>query len=292
MGLRPPRFPILVTDVDGTLVDAHQEILPANALAIARYRARGGRVVLATGRIEAAVARYRDALRLTGPAVLYNGARVVDIETGDVLVEWPLMYPASVVVHAGAAVDPRIVAIAFGHGRVARATGPSPVRDAVLGTYEAKDGITVDRAPDPARLTRDPVLKVLFLVPAECADEVTATLAEALPEAAVIRSEATYVEVLAKGVDKGRGLAWLLHHLGADGDQVVAIGDNLNDREMLAMAGVGAAVGDGHPGLRQAADVVVGPRDAGAVADAVAIALGEQSWSPFAPPAAMSVRHA
>ena len=199
--------------------------------------------------------------------------------------------------HAGIAGSRRskaawIVAIAFGHGRVARATGPSPVRDAVLGRYEAKDGITVDRAPDPARLTRDSVLKVLFLVPAECADEVTATLAEALPEAAAIRSEATYVEVLAKGVDKGRGLAWLLHHLGADGDQVVAIGDNLNDRELLAMAGVGAAVGDGHPELRQAADVVVGPRDAGAVADAVAIALGERSWSPFAPPAAMTVRHA
>lgn len=54
------------------------------------------------------------------------------------------------------------------------------------------------------------------------------------------------------------------------GVEVAAIGDNPNDIPMFAVAGLSAAVGDGHPDARKAARITVGPCADGAVADLVA----------------------
>lgn len=51
--------------------------------------------------------------------------------------------------------------------------------------------------------------------------------------------------------------------------RIAAIGDNPNDTGMIRLAGLGAAVGDGHPQVLKAADIVVAPCSEGAVADLV-----------------------
>jgi Cof subfamily protein (haloacid dehalogenase superfamily) len=271
-----PRFPILVTDLDGTLVDRSQRISAPNLVAIRRFLARGGRVVLATGRIESSVAPFRDALRLTGPSILYNGARVVDVADWAPLAEWNLPgHALEGVLDAARRVDASIVPIAFGSDRAVSLAQASPFTEDVLTAYARKDGIPVERRPGSRSVSGMALLKILLLVPAVRADELARDLLAGVPGVAVVRSEPSYVEVLAEGVNKGAALGWLLGHWRADGDEVVAVGDSLNDRELLAVAGVGIAVGDGHPSLRAGADVVVGDCDQGAVAQAVAIALGE-----------------
>jgi len=65
-----------------------------------------------------------------------------------------------------------------------------------------------------------------------------------------------YLEVMAPGVSKGMALKQLAHHLGVPMSQVVAVGDNLNDTEMIKAAGLGVAMGNGHKELRAMADHV------------------------------------
>jgi hydroxymethylpyrimidine pyrophosphatase-like HAD family hydrolase len=60
------------------------------------------------------------------------------------------------------------------------------------------------------------------------------------------------VDVCATGTNKGTGLAGVASLLGVDRAQVMAIGDNYNDREMLAWAGVGVVMGNAAPDLRTA----------------------------------------
>jgi hydroxymethylpyrimidine pyrophosphatase-like HAD family hydrolase len=88
-----------------------------------------------------------------------------------------------------------------------------------------------------------------------------------------VRSEATYLEVLPEGATKGTALRALAASHGVPLEQIAAIGDNPNDIDMIAAAGLGVAVGDGHPDVRAAADVVVGACADGAVADVVNLAL-------------------
>ena len=51
-----------------------------------------------------------------------------------------------------------------------------------------------------------------------------------------------YMEFNAQGVDKGTGLKWLANHLGIDIEDTMAVGDNLNDFEMIKAARIGVSV--------------------------------------------------
>jgi hydroxymethylpyrimidine pyrophosphatase-like HAD family hydrolase len=69
-----------------------------------------------------------------------------------------------------------------------------------------------------------------------------------------------------RDASKGNALRRLCEHFGVAPEQTMAIGDNDNDLEMLAAAGISVAVGDALPEVRAAAHVV-GPRsDEGGVA--------------------------
>ncbi|HEU5393305.1 MAG TPA: HAD-IIB family hydrolase, partial [Candidatus Methylomirabilis sp.] len=82
----------------------------------------------------------------------------------------------------------------------------------------------------------------------------------------LVRSEPTYLEVLPPGVNKGVGLAEVARQLAIPLEAVVAFGDNLNDLEMVEVAGLGVAVGNAHPDLKARADLVVGTNNEGGMA--------------------------
>lgn len=77
------------------------------------------------------------------------------------------------------------------------------------------------------------------------------------------------VEVNRVGVHKGRGLEWLAHHLGCTLANVIAIGDSENDLTMLQMAGLGVAMANSEPCIREAADVITGSNTENGVAQAI-----------------------
>ena len=72
-----------------------------------------------------------------------------------------------------------------------------------------------------------------------------------------------------KGVTKATGLQVLCARLGIDASEVLAIGDSMNDIEMLRWAGVGVLMGHAGPEMRQHADVITDPRPGHGVAAAL-----------------------
>ena len=58
------------------------------------------------------------------------------------------------------------------------------------------------------------------------------------------------------GVTKGNGLRQLSLLLGIELAEVIAIGDNLNDLEMLTVAGLGVAMGNGTPEVKEQANYI------------------------------------
>lgn len=77
------------------------------------------------------------------------------------------------------------------------------------------------------------------------------------------------VEVNRAGVHKGSGLAALANYLGCGMEQVLAIGDSDNDVTMLQMAGLGVAMENAAPHIRQTADAITASNTAHGVAHAV-----------------------
>lgn len=75
-----------------------------------------------------------------------------------------------------------------------------------------------------------------------------------------------FLEICHPMARKSYGLAQLADHLGIDRQAVIAIGDNQNDLDMLAYAGLGVAVENAVPEAKAAADRLTASNDADGVA--------------------------
>jgi HAD superfamily hydrolase (TIGR01484 family) len=86
--------------------------------------------------------------------------------------------------------------------------------------------------------------------------ELRAYFDDKTPRITVVPSHALLIEGLPHGLNKSVGLNWLAQRYGIAQDEVLAVGDNDNDVEMLEWAGVGVAMGNGSPPALAAADWV------------------------------------
>jgi len=252
------KYDWLVTDLDGTLVDRDLQIPPRNVEAIDRYRAAGGVVTIATGRNEHSARRYHEQLGLDTPLILYNGARITNLASGNRLLDltlggaWELLCT-----HSLPLLPATVGAVAF-QDLDAYIVKPAPA----LADYAARDQIELKTSTPPGVPTK---LMLIAESPGDLADLV----AGSITGVRLVRSEKTYLEVLPAHADKGSALTTLAASLDIPLTRVAAIGDNPNDLELIQTAGLGAAVADGHPDVKRAADVIVSPCSQGAVADLI-----------------------
>lgn len=262
-------YRLLVTDVDGTLVDSRQNVPEKNQRAIQRLVEAGKLFTLATGRNETAAGPYARLLGVNAPAILYNGGKVVDFGPPvRTLMEFSLSPEAAVAairlaeqreVRVNLYVDNKIYVKAI---------------DPVIREYMAKDRVPCLETGDLAafaeglRGRRGPT-KLLIIGQEEDLAALTEVIPVNCPGVSLVRSEPNYLEVLPAGVSKGAALEWLCRHLGIAVEQVVAIGDGPNDLEMIRLAGLGVAVENAHPSLKEAADYVAPSHEAGAVAEVI-----------------------
>ncbi len=78
-----------------------------------------------------------------------------------------------------------------------------------------------------------------------------------------------YTEITNVNVDKWGALENLSQKLGIQREEIIAIGDNVNDKEMVQNAGLGIIMGNGAPYIKEIADVVVSDNDNNGVAEAL-----------------------
>jgi len=88
-----------------------------------------------------------------------------------------------------------------------------------------------------------------------------------------------FINVIARGVSKGRALRALVSYLKIPLDGVVAIGDGANDVSLLEEAGLAIAMGNAHDELKGVADHITLDVDHNGVAQAIRVFLLNQQES-------------
>ncbi|GAA2209044.1 Cof-type HAD-IIB family hydrolase [Nonomuraea monospora] len=256
----------IVTDLDGTLVGRDLAMVPASREALHRFREAGGEVVVATGRMESSARPYYDELGLDADAILYNGAATVNLATGTVLRSRPLPATAwKTLLGLLGELPEGVYPVAFSGGAAVAVDDVPELRE-----YARRDGITLRDPGDWAALPPDEITKCMLIGGPLPELDIVGTV--------TVRSEATYLEVLSEQATKGNALRELAAARHVPMKQVAAIGDNPNDLDMIAAAGVGFAVGDGHPDVVAAADVVARACADGALVDVVELAFRSNAW--------------
>jgi Cof subfamily protein (haloacid dehalogenase superfamily) len=249
-------YRLLVSDIDGTLVNDRREITPRVRRALAAAQAEGVRVCLATGRIWPSARAYVEAAGADPPAILYNGGMVYDFAGAATWMRVPLPRQHALdtiqILRRHAGVQPHL----YIDDRVYAPRAAESTR-----IYQRKDSIPVEIAPDLEALLsvdgapRDP-MKILMIAERPALEAVAVDL-EALPYPVnYVFSESIYLEVLPPDVNKGVALRAVAARLDVAREEIIAVGDNLNDLAMIEYAGLGVAMGNAPEALRARADVV------------------------------------
>jgi Cof subfamily protein (haloacid dehalogenase superfamily) len=266
---RPSRPRYVVLDVDGTLLGLTGVATPAVEAAVAACRADGLPVGLATGRMPSACRALAGQLGLSGPHVVHNGAEVR--ADGASVRRWPLDRAQVDALLAVCAAHDLYAEVYVGDGYwvTDRRDRARPHWDLLS---EGPSGLIAD-------CDLDAVLKAtLLLFDDDDLDGVLDDLAAADlacgPAHAPAIPQVTFVNVTAPGADKGAALAAAAAHVGCGLDEVVAVGDGLNDLSMLAVAGTAIAMGQASSEVIAAAHLVVPEVDADGVDHALRAALG------------------
>lgn len=259
---RPFAGRLLVTDMDGTLLNTKHRVSPENSAAIRRFTEGGGLFTLATGRMEKTVRPYLSGLTINAPGIIYNGAAIYDFSENRVL--WRNCLPDGIedVVRGVIGRFPGAGIQAFHGGEIYfirenEETERHRLREGFVPIVSA-----LDRVPKPW-------YKVLIAWKPEKLAVVEAWLKETGGDFRSVYSEPQFLELLNPQVSKGHALGRLVSMLGIPALKVTAMGDNLNDMEMLKEADIGIATGNAHELLKAAAGLCSRDNDGHAVAEVI-----------------------
>jgi len=267
---------LIAIDIDGTLLDSRGQVPEANERAIVAAVGRGIEVALATGR------RYTFALpvaeRVPTPlTMIVNNGAMVRAKHGETLHRRMLarevarkILAATPDFHLGALVlfdRPRENQVIY-----EQLDWADPSR---TDYWRRNIEYLAEVAPLEACLTEDPI-QVMYTGGVEPMRRLAQRLGalEFAHEFSVQLTEYetknfTLVDVLHPHVSKGAALRDWAARQGYTRGEVMAIGDNLNDREMLAFAGVPVTMGNSVPELRSDGWHLTGTNDEGGVAQAI-----------------------
>lgn len=254
---------LFVSDVDRTLLTHDYVLRDDVASALARLRAAGVQVVLATARSPEAVRPYAERLCATGLAVCFNGGWIGDLGTGEARVSTPIPRDEALAVMA-AAQESGVVALWYGAG------GISTIGEHPLAVREAKiTGESLRVVSAIAGLPGEP--GKIMCVRADPDDDTgfAAMRLRFSDRLAVAGSHPRLLEIGPQGVSKRAAVEWVARHLGADQASTAAAGDAENDLDMLHWAGTRLTVENAIDELKRNADFVAPSCDAGGLAVAV-----------------------
>lgn len=235
---------LIASDYDNTLVYTEDALkglepmpglLPENREAIEYFMAHGGVFSVATGRALPSFDTVRKGVPMNGPTILFNGAAIYDFEKQQYLCT--AFLPDTVRPHISQVLDawPQAAVELYHDDNAIFALHPNELTLAHLHiTHEATTMVdSLDQVPSP-------ISKALFeIAPEHLEDMYRYVLAQ--PWASlyeVIPSSICFLELTAKGANKGgmvRRLSQLLHIAP---ENVYCVGDHANDLGMLAASAI------------------------------------------------------
>lgn len=251
---------VLVLDIDGTLTNSRKEITDKTRKAIWDAVLRGHKVMLASGRPTPGMRRYEEELELArygGYLLSFNGARIVECRSGDVIYQRNLPL--------------NLVPGLYRYARERHMGLITYLWDTVISAFETDEYVQLEARINglPIRVVENfpefvdfDIQKCLLTAPGEQAAVYEKELQEKYgASASIYRSEPFFVEVMPQGVDKASSIEQMLPVLGVDRQHVICCGDGFNDISMIRYAGLGVAMANAQPAVREAADYITAGND-------------------------------
>lgn len=255
---------LVISDVDGTLVDKDKKLASATRAAVKRLQDAGFGFTVISARPMSGIAPIADELALDVPMGAFNGGLVFKRD-GEILCH-------------------HTVAEDVARGAVDLA-GVHPVDTWVFADDQwfasTDEGTHV--ASERVSSNQEPVIRGDFADLLDHADKITFvsddyalldTLRDQVVDrfdgqATIVKSQNYYLDITALAANKGDGVATLAQAMGATLDKTIVLGDQANDLAMFACAGRAIAMGNATDEVKAKAADVTTANDADGVAHAI-----------------------
>lgn len=239
---------VIYTDLDGTLLNDEKEVSQQNREAIERFIEDGGKFAIATGRAFEAIEKYIDGLKLEIPSIVYNGGMIYDCESKRLIKEHVLEDNKKEVIYK-LVKDCSNLGIEIYCGKdiyVFNNNGMSerPATKLLNIIYDM-----------PENLFELKWNKVLLVGEIEFMDKLQSIFKERY-NVDVIRSGDKFLEILPNNISKGQALKEIIDLYKLDRKKVIAVGDNMNDAEMLTECGISFCPDNASKEVKEYADYI------------------------------------
>lgn len=242
MNTNKPEIKLIALDMDGTLLNERHEVSEENRQAIKDAERKQVHVVLSTGRSLKTARDYALSLELSSYLVTVNGGEI-----------WG---PGGELVERNP-VETEHIQWMYQRCQELKTRFWATSSENVWDNHMPEDPLSQEW------------LKFGFHIEE---DEIRETVLKELKDKGLFEisnSSMKNIEVNALGVNKARGLQKVCDLLGISMENVMAVGDSLNDIAMITEAGVGIAMGNAQETVKEAADDITGTNRENGVAQAI-----------------------
>jgi Cof subfamily protein (haloacid dehalogenase superfamily) len=268
---------LIAMDIDGTLLDSQGQVPEKNAQAVAEAAARGVEIVLVTGRRFDFARPIADALPCDLHLIVSNGALIksksgethqqllLPSRTARQVIDSTGEFRANAAVIFDRPMERQVI--------LEKVEWEDPLRG---GYFRRNRGYIAEVSPLVDCLNGEDPIQVMFTGGCQPIRKAMRALA-ALPIAADFtlalteyeQRDFSILDVLRPGVTKGVALKEWARRRGIQREEIMALGDNWNDREMLRFAGLPVVMANSVAELKSSGWAITSSNDACGVAQAI-----------------------
>lgn len=255
-------YKLIALDIDGTLLNSKKEVTKEVFDAIQMAKKKGVKVVLSTGRPLPGVQSLLKELKLNNEenyVVTFNGGLVQEISSQDVISNIEMSYEDFNIIYNE---------LSKKHNVKIHINTPDsvvvPYKDAPkYSIHEANLNNIPVICMDESEINEDLTFcKVMLIDEPEIIDNIITKIPKDFHDKyTIVRSAPFFLEFLNKKVNKGSGLQALCNKLNIDPCEVIAVGDEENDRHMIEFAGLGVAMGNARDSIKEIANYITDSND-------------------------------
>ena len=285
-------YKLVAIDLDGTMLNQYGIITEKTKKAISKAQEKGVEVMIASGRAITSVKRFSKEINSNKYFISGNGAITYDIKNNKILFEYILSKTKALKIIKICEENSIYYNVYTENGIIAKNLSYNTL-------YYYKDNLTkpdenrthiniVENVYDYFEQREEKILKIMICDEHKTVFNSIVRKLKELSEIEVlevshmsrkiikqgtdeIALEYFYTEVSAKDVDKWNALEEIIGLMNISKEEVVTIGDNANDLKMITNAGLGVAMGESAPYVKQSADIIAPTNDE----DGVAIILNK-----------------
>ena len=270
------KYKLFVTDYDNTLLRTDHTVRPETWAAVREFEKRGGKFVICTGRMLSTILKTVEPYGLKGEIIAFQGGVVANVNTGEVLMK-KYVDPVDAIAllkdlqSAGYYIQIYANGLFYVNRYTYRTKRYAEVNN--LDAVVVEDGDMVGFT-EKNHLKLD---KIVFALDDDLGIKDYAVIEPVISEyekkygnRLIFNSSNTLmIEAVSVGCTKGEAVEFLANRYGISREEVICIGDALNDAPMVKWAGLGVAVGNATHDLKEVADIVTVSCDENAVGEII-----------------------